>query len=218
MIRMNSRCAFLPKPTRRLQLPALLLALALCAPWCSAIAEPRVSGLRVPSPQAPGPQNLGAQASASTPAATQAPGRPFTADQLAALLPEKAYFQGQSASLQLRNAGGTRFANGAVVFAALVDTSGYSSAVQQKYQFYFVTETDLRFGGKTLPPGAYGAGFVEGDRFVLMDIGGHTLLEGSTSVDSALQRPRPLQVAAERPDAVRLYVGRRFVLLEAVSR
>ena len=127
------------------------------------------------------------------------------------------YFQGQSAPVQVRNSGGTRFANGAVIFAVMVDTSGYSTAVQGKYQFYFVTETDVRFGGQTLHPGAYGAGFVEGDRFVVMDIGGHTVAEGATATDSGLQHPRPLQVVAERPDAVRLYLGRRYVSLQAVK-
>lgn len=159
-----------------------------------------------------------APAQEEKPAATSTvSGQPLTAAQLEALLPEKVYFKGQSAPVQIRNAGGTRFADGAVVFAVMVDTSGYSTAVQQKYQFYFVTETEVKFGGQSLRPGAYGAGFVEGDRFVVMDIGGHTLAEGATANDSEMKHPRPLQVRAERPDTVRLYLGRRYVLIEAAK-
>lgn len=152
-----------------------------------------------------------------TETAATAPGQPLTPAKLAELLPEKVFFQGQSAPIQLRNAGGTRFGGGALVLAALVDTSGYSSGVQAKYQFYLIVEAEVRFGGQVLHPGAYGAGFVADDKFILMDIGGHTLAQGATQSDAALARPRPLQVVAASPGAVRLYLGRRYVMIEDAS-
>jgi hypothetical protein len=150
---------------------------------------------------------------AATTPATAAAGAPFTEQQLNALLPASVYFSGKSAPVQMRNSGGTRFANGAIVWAAMVDTSGYASGVQEKYQFYFVAEAPIRFGGKLLPAGAYGAGFISGNRFIVMDVGGHTVLEGQTTNDEALKRPRPLQVVPESPASVRLYLGRRWVSL-----
>ncbi|HLI77887.1 MAG TPA: hypothetical protein VKV02_13155, partial [Acidobacteriaceae bacterium] len=133
-------------------------------------------------------------------------------EKLSALLPATVYFQGRSAPLQLRNAGGTSFGPDAIVWVSLVDSSGYSSSVQERYQFYLVTESPLRFGEAHLPAGAYGGGF-QGDHFLLMDLGGHTVAEGDVHVDSALARPRPLQVLPESPSSIKLYLGRRWVSL-----
>ena len=93
-----------------------------------------------------------------------------------------------------------------------MDTSGYASSVQARYQFYLVTESPLLVGGMQLAPGAYGGGFL-GDRFVIMDLGGHTVAEGSTVNEATLPRPRPLQVVAQSKHAVRLLLGRRSVVL-----
>ena len=161
------------------------------------------------------------QASSAASAAAAQPGRttgepgvPLKADKLNQLLPATVYFQGRTAALQLRNAGGTVFPGGAVVWAALVDTSGYASNVQERYQFYLVTEAPLTIGGSKIAAGAYGAGFL-GDRFVVMDLGGHTVAEGSTQVETGLPRPRPLQVLPEAPNAVKLFLGRRWVELRS---
>lgn len=152
----------------------------------------------------------GAHAAAPAPGS----GTPFTAEQLSSMLPATVYFAGRTAPLQLRNAGGTKFASGSTLWISLVDSSGYSSSVQERYQFYLVTEGPLRFGDVTLRPGAYGGGFV-GDRFVLMDLGDHTIGEGATQNDTALPRPRPLQLFGVQPNAVKLYLGRRWVMLRS---
>lgn len=157
-------------------------------------------------------------AGATTPASSsaEAPGVPFTADKLTSLLPPSVYFQGRSAPLQLRNAGGTSFPDGAILWVSLVDSSGYSSSIQEKYQFYLVTEGPLQFGSASLPAGAYGGGF-QGDHFILMDLGGHTLAQGPVETDADLRRPRPLQLIADGPSAVKLYLGRHWVTLHASS-
>ena len=160
------------------------------------------------------PLTLAAQAAATRSAYRAAPGVPYTAEQINALLPPSVYFQGQSAALQLRNAGGVTFANGEILWASLVDTSGYSTGVQDRYQFYLVTEGPIQFGDAKLPAGAYGAGFV-GDHFLLMDLGGHTVAQGPLQQDAAFARPRPLQVLRDTPNSVKLYLGRHWVLLSA---
>ena len=99
------------------------------------------------------------------------------------------------------------------VLCALVDTSGYSTAVQQKYQAYFITEVALDINGQTLKPGAYGVGFIEGSKFIVMDLGAHDLFTVSGNRDAALKRPMPLQVLADStPDRYRLYINRNYVV------
>lgn len=156
----------------------------------------------------------------SSPSSSPAPSPTATAlallspEQVAKLLPPSVFFRGQTAPLQLRNAAAARFADGAILFASLVDTSGYSTSVRERYQFYLVTEAPLTIADKTLAPGAYGAGFLEDGAFVVMDIGGHDVLLSRTQRDDALHRPRPLQLeAGTTAEELRLYLGRSFVTL-----
>jgi hypothetical protein len=126
------------------------------------------------------------------------------------LLPAAVYFKGQTATTQLRNSGGVKFADGFYVLAALVDTSGYSSDVQQKYQAYLIAEVPVKIEGRDLPAGVYGVGFVGGDQFVVLDVGAHDLFTVGSHTDAELKRPVPLKVAAAG-GGFRLYAGRRYV-------
>jgi hypothetical protein len=147
-------------------------------------------------------------------ASTQTASTPhvLTATEAAPFLPPAVFFRGQSASVQARNSGGVQFSKDALMLASLVDTSGYSSAVQQKYQAYLITEVPLDFGGHRLPPGAYGCGFIAGDNFIVMDIGSHDLFTVKSAHDAELRRPMPLQVlSASTPNRYRLYAGRSYV-------
>ena len=153
---------------------------------------------------------------AAEPAAATASKQPgvLKASEMAGLMPGQVFYRGQSATVQIRNSGGVRFADGMLVLAALVDTSGYSTGVQQHYQAYLITEVPLQIGDQRLAPGAYGVGFVEGDRFVVMDVGDHELLHASSRRDAELRRPTPLQVVAgPEPETYRLYAGRSYVEL-----
>ena len=127
------------------------------------------------------------------------------------LFPEHVFFRGQVAPAQLRNAGGVHFADDLFVLAGLVDSSGYSTAIKEKYQAYLLSEVTLEIGGQTLKPGAYGFGFVSG-KFVLMDLGANNLIEAAGQRDAEMKRPIPLQVtASSNAGSYRLYVGRDFV-------
>jgi hypothetical protein len=128
------------------------------------------------------------------------------------LLPASVYYKAQSAPTQLRNSGGVKFADGYYVLATLVDTSGYSSDIQAKYQAYFITEVPIKIGGQSLPAGVYGVGFIGGDKFVVTDVGAHDLLTVSSSTDEAFKRPTPLQVQVDPAGGFRLYEGRRYVV------
>jgi hypothetical protein len=127
------------------------------------------------------------------------------------LLPASVFYRAQSAPTQLRNSGGIKFADGFYVLATLVDTSGYATDVQAKYQAYFITEVPIKIGGQNLAAGIYGVGFMPGDKFVVTDIGAHDLLTVASGEDAGLKRPMPLQVMADPAGGFRLYAGRRYV-------
>jgi len=128
------------------------------------------------------------------------------------ILPEKVFFRGQTATTQLRNTGGVRYADGFFVLASLVDSSGYSTGLREKYQGYLINEVTVEIGGQTLKPGAYGFGFLEGNKFVVMDLGSNDLLQVTSTKDSEMKRPVPLQVLSTADAGkYRLYKGKEFV-------
>jgi len=136
------------------------------------------------------------------------------ADDLKRVVPASYFFRGQSASVQLRNAAGFRTADGKLVLVGLVDTSGYSSDVAEKYQGFLITEIKLSIEGSELPPGQYGFGFSKQDQFTVMDVGNNDLLSVASHVDQNLQRAVPLKIVAEQ-GSYRLYAGKKWVGLKA---
>jgi len=126
------------------------------------------------------------------------------------LLPATVFYRGQQAPTELRNSGGVKFADGFLVLSTLVDTSGYSTGVQSKYQAYFITEVGIKVGGESLAAGVYGVGFV-GDKFVITDVGAHEVLAVAAGDDAGLKHPMPLQVVADPAGGFRLYAGRKYV-------
>lgn len=128
------------------------------------------------------------------------------------LLPDKVFFRGQVATVQARNSAGVRFPDGTLVLVVLVDSSGYSSGLKEKYQGYLINELPLEIGGQTLKPGSYGFGFIEGNRFVVMDVGAHDILQATSAKDTEMKRPVPLRVVAgSKAGEYRLYKGRDYV-------
>jgi hypothetical protein len=128
------------------------------------------------------------------------------------VFPDKVFFRGQVAPVQMRNSGGIHYTDDAYVLAALVDNSGYSTEIKEKYQGYLITEASLEIGDQKLPAGTYGFGFV-GGKFIVMDVGAHDLLTVPSAKDSEMKRPVPLQVVAGASGKYRLYSGREYVEL-----
>jgi hypothetical protein len=134
------------------------------------------------------------------------------ADISAKIFPERVFFRGQVAPAQLRNTGGVHFADDFYVLAGLVDSSGYSTAIREKYQAYLLNEVTVEIGGQALKPGAYGFGFIAGGKFVVMDLGANDVLQIASQRDAEMKRPVPLQVAASSAaGSYRLYAGRDYV-------
>ncbi|HEX8722336.1 MAG TPA: hypothetical protein VF736_17105, partial [Pyrinomonadaceae bacterium] len=148
------------------------------------------------------------------PAAASAQGWPRVLEgaELERVVPPGFYFEGQSAATQMRNAAAAQLGPRRFVMAGLVDTSGYSTDVQAKYQGFIVTDSPVTVGGSRLPTGAYGFGFTPDGWLNVMDVGGRRVLSVRARNDERLQRPRPLMMTDAR-NGVRLYAGRSFVLI-----
>lgn len=137
----------------------------------------------------------------------------LTAEDLKRVVPATYFYRGQSASVQLRNSAGFSTADGKLILAGLVDTSGYSSDVAAKYQGFLITEVKLNVEGTELRPGQYGFGFSKDGKFQVMDVGANDLFSVSSRTDDELSRPVPLKIDEDR-DAYRLYAGRKWVTLK----
>ena len=128
-------------------------------------------------------------------------------------VPAEFFFRGQKAPVQLRNAVGLQLADGRMAMAALVDASGYSTAIQEKYQGLLITEAKLNIGGSELPPGQYGFGFTGQGKFVVMDVANNNVLSSPFETDQAMQHAVPLKLV-EDGAGYKLYAGKKWVSIK----
>ena len=138
----------------------------------------------------------------------------LTGTELTRVVPTSFYFQGLTAPTQTRNSAAARFGTDRYVISGLVDTSGYSADIREKYVGFLITDSEITLNGTSLPAGAYGFGFGTEGKLTVMDLGGKDLLSVDITNDKALRRPRPLMMAAD-PGGVRLYNGRNYVVIAA---
>ncbi len=138
----------------------------------------------------------------------------LSSDELKKAVPAEYFFRGQKAPTQVRNSVGFQLADGKMTLAALVDASGYSTAIQQKYQGLLITESKLNIGGATLAPGQYGFGFTTDGKFVVMDVANHDVLSVAFQTDSTLPRAVPLKMV-EAGSGYKLYAGKKWVEIDA---
>ena len=143
----------------------------------------------------------------------QAGAQILTGDQVSRIAPNSYFFAGQSAAVQVRNTAGLKNSAGKLVLAGLVDTSGYSTAIQEKYQGFLITETKLSFDGATLEPGAYGFGFKDG-KFTVMNVAATDVFSIASQNDDQLKHPVPLKLEKDGA-GYRLYAGRKYVVVKA---
>jgi len=133
---------------------------------------------------------------------------------LTRVVPTSFYFQGLSASTQMRNAAAARFGDKRYVIVGLVDTSGYAADVRAKYEGFFITDSPIKINGANLVTGAYGFGFSDAGRMQILDLAGNEILSVSTAKDAELKRARPLMMS-KSGDGVRLYSGKDYVTITA---
>jgi len=138
----------------------------------------------------------------------------LTAAELTRVLPASFYFQGQNAPTQIRNSAAARFGTNRYVIVGLVDTSGYAADVRAKYQGFFITDSAIEINGHDLKTGAYGFGFTDDGKIIVLDLSGKEILSATTTKDNDVRRPRPLMMM-KSGDSVRLYSGREYVTIRA---
>ena len=142
--------------------------------------------------------------------AQQAAKHVLSSDELKKAIPAEYFYRGQKAPVQVRNSGGFQLADGKMTLVALVDASGYSTAIQQKYQGMLITESKLNIGGAELAPGQYGFGFTAEGKFVVMNVANDDALNVAYQTDSELKRAVPLKIA-EDGGGYKLYAGKKWV-------
>lgn len=138
----------------------------------------------------------------------------LSSDEVKKATPAEYFFRGQKAPVQLRNAVGFQLADGKMMIAALVDASGYSTAIQQKYQGLLITEVKLSIGSSTLAPGQYGFGFTSDGKFAVMDVGNNDVLSEAWQNEAALQHAVPLKLV-EDGAGYKLYAGKKWIQIKA---
>ena len=73
-----------------------------------------------------------------------------------------------------------------------------------------ITEVKINLGGKQLVPGAYGFGFIDDGKLVVMDVGANDVLTATTTIDEQLRHPVPLKIELDGK-GYRFYSGRKWV-------
>ena len=136
----------------------------------------------------------------------------LTEAEKAKVVPASFYFAGQSAPTQIRNAAAARIGKDRFILAGMVDTSGYSSEIAAKYEGFFITDSPITIGDKTLGVGAYGFGFSSDGKVNILDLGSKPVLSAATQNDSEMKRPRPLQMISAA-NGIRFYKGKNYVLI-----
>lgn len=138
-----------------------------------------------------------------------------------AAIPRDFYLEGNAIPVEKRNAVLLKVSSGKRVLVALLDTSGYSSQVQEKYTGMLIGEAPVKVCGIDLGAGSYGFGLkrpargtAEKAELTVYDQGGRRLGACAAEEDRAQGRPAPLQVAPEPGSSARLYLGRSWILLE----
>ncbi len=130
------------------------------------------------------------------------------------LLPAELPFRGEEVFIEQRNSDGIRFPDGLYLVAAVIDTSGHASGTHEEFPTYLKTQVPLDINGHKLKPGIYDLGLNGQHRLAVRDGGAHLMFTVDAGYDSALVRPRPLQIClGQSLDSYRFYLGRNYVVL-----
>jgi hypothetical protein len=146
-------------------------------------------------------------------AASFAAAQVLTSDQLKKAVPSSYFYAGQSAPVQMRNSVGVKNSAGKLVLSGMVDTSGYATAIAEKYQGFLITEAKINIEGSPLDVGAYGFGFSKDGKFNVMNVAGTDVLSVSSKNDDNRAHPVPMKLEKDGSD-YRLYAGKKYVVLK----
>jgi hypothetical protein len=141
-----------------------------------------------------------------------------TGDAFTKAVPTDFYLEGNRIPVEKRNAALLKNAKGARVVVGLIDTTGYSSQIKQKYIGMLITETSISVCGNTLGVGSYGFGL---DRpaatsnadaqFKIYNQAGEKVGECAAKKDESVKQPTPLAVTTAKGGPAKLYLGKYVV-------
>lgn len=130
-------------------------------------------------------------------------------------MPKDFYLEGNAIPTQKRNAALVKTPAGARLLFALIDTTGYSSQIQQKYEGMVISEGKFSICGGTIGVGSHGFGHTkppaasnEDAKFFLYNQAGEKVAECAAKKHAELKQPKPLQVIIGKGEPTRLYLGR----------
>ncbi len=141
-----------------------------------------------------------------------------TGDAFTRAVPADFYLEGNRIPVEKRNAALLKSDKGARVVLGLIDTSGYSSQIQQKYMGMLITETRISVCGNAIGVGSYGLGL---DRpaptsnadapFKIYNQAGEKVGECAAKKDDSVKQPKPLLVTAAKGAPAKIYFGKYVV-------
>ena len=136
-------------------------------------------------------------------------------------IPNDFYLEGNRIPVEKRNAALLKTPAGARLVLALIDTTGYSSQVKQKYIGMVITEGQVSMCSVPLSVGSYGFGLekpapigTEDAKFFLYNQAGEKIGECAAKKDSAVKQPKPLNIVLNKQAGARLYLSRYFLDLK----
>jgi hypothetical protein len=137
-------------------------------------------------------------------------------------VPKDFYLEGNAIPVEKRNTVLLKAPSGARVLVGLIDTSGYSSQIQQKYMGMLIAEAPLGVCSVDLTVGSYGFGLQKpasqgqsNGEFLVYDQAGKQLGSCPAEADQGLRQPRPLQVTTASDATARLCLGRYCIALHS---
>lgn len=138
------------------------------------------------------------------------------------VLPKDFVLEENAIPTEKRNSALVITPSGARLIVGLLDTSGYSSQVQEKYLGMMIAEGSIDVCGHQIAIGSYGFGLAKRPgateahalRFMLYNQAGAKVAECTARWDAKTPSPRPLEVVVNGGRTARLYVGRTWVELK----
>lgn len=143
---------------------------------------------------------------------------PVSGDAFNRAVPTDFYVVGEHIPVEKRNAAVLKNAQGAQVVLGLIDTSGYSSQIQEKYTGMLITETKLSVCGNVLGVGSYPFGLERPPanssadaKLRIYNQAGEKLGECAAKKDDSIKQPRPLAVTPAKDGPAKLYLGKYVI-------
>jgi len=131
-------------------------------------------------------------------------------------IPADFYLEGNRIPVEKRNSALLKNGSGGRVVLGLIDTTGYSSQIQQKYTGMLITETKISVCGNNLGVGSYGFGLQrpagasdDSAPFQIYNQAGTKVGECTAKKDTAASQAKPLSVVAGSP--AKVYFGKYVI-------